>query len=137
MIDYTAMLADLRRQRDEIAAVIAALEPLAAKAPAPAAPRTPKPAPQKKESAATAQPEPVLLYAADAKAKAIALSKEGKTPKEIAAAVKRPYATVYGWLAKAGLAGPKKKGGDATRRLCAECGQKGISDPCEHCGEAR
>lgn len=147
MIDYAAILADLRTKRDQLADLIARIEAFATPVPAPNGdhpavdPRKRPIQGKKKAPAAEIHPKGERVKngkGSPDKDNALRLARAGKTPKEIAAAVGRSYATVFYWLQKAGLAGPKKKAAsDAVRRLCAECGQKGISDPCEHCGEAR
>jgi hypothetical protein len=99
--------------------------------------------PKARVKKATRPPTP-KLPAGDAKARALELAKDKLSVAAIAAKLKRPYGTVYQWLkgrsggstkkVKAAGNGPK---GEQLRRLCEGCGQKGISDPCEHCGEAR
>lgn len=159
LIDYEAVLQDLRGKRDRLNLAIEAMESFATTA-APLPPANgnglavvvapaPEPDPRKrprrpsslrKKKAADAKTASTTAHSnGDAKDRAVALARQGKSIGDVAAAVKRPYATVYTWLCGAGLAGKKKAAAkdEPARRLCAECGQKGVSDPCEHCGEAR
>jgi len=154
MVDYAAVLADLRQKRDQLADLITRIEAFAP--PAAPAPNGDHPAidPRKiprRPSKRKAAPKPhAAAPKGDAKAKAIALRKANPemAADTIATKVGAHFTTVYRWLAQAGLGNKKgakdskdstttAAGAGALRRLCGECGQKGISDPCEHCGEAR
>lgn len=147
MTSLSAVLAELVTKRNLISAAIAGLEPLIAidAAPvngraAPTAASRPKPKPAKRPKAAVRRPvrkpapakasSPTGAGGADLEKQILRLRSQGKRPAEIAAALKVPIWKVYGVRQLA----PDPAG---LRWRCAECGQTGVSDPCEHCGEAR
>lgn len=147
MVDYAAVLDDLRTKRDQLAELIGRIE---AFAPAVAAPNGSEPAREPKKQprpkAAARRPHrkaaPGTITKREAVfEKAVALARQGKSVAEIAKGVGRHITSIYKW--KADPRWPNTKGngvaatGAAVRRLCTECAQKGISDPCEYCGEAR
>lgn len=145
MVDYAAVLRDLRQKRDQLAELITRIEAFAPPAPKaamtngsatgefelqPIDPRKIPLRPRKKPAAPAAK--------GDAKTRALELAKGGDfSVQKIADTVGKPYGTVYGWLKGRGKPAKKAPADAPARRMCQECHQKGISDPCEHCGEAR